>query len=395
MTDALDVTRPTLLRRLLALTATAAFSASALVVAAPTSAQAAVVTPRPGPAVGVQFHGMWSDQTDAERAKALDQYAASGMTWIRLDVSWSMLQPNGPGSYDSWGVNFVDRVITMATSRGLKPLVTLWITPKWANGGAWKYDPPTNPADYARVAEWAARRWADKVPAWEVWNEPNHESYWGGTVLQYAALLRAAYPAFKRGNPNATVVLGGPSYNDVPWLTQAYDAGAQGHFDVMATHPYQGMADLPPDAPDDGKIYRMRHVKAVYDLMVARGDGAKKIWFTEFGWSTHANTADVENWDRGVTLQQQADFCVRTLTMIAADYPYVTNVFFYRGRDGDADESPQNRNYGLLYRDLRPKPVMAALKSYLGSPTLPAPKGKAWRGIARVRLAPAWRMTKP
>ena len=57
------------------------------------------------PIVGVNYHGLWDDMTAQRRGAVLDALAATGASWVRLDVSWSMLQPNGPDSYDmGWGV---------------------------------------------------------------------------------------------------------------------------------------------------------------------------------------------------------------------------------------------------------------------------------------------------
>ena len=323
-----------------------------------------------GPAVGAQFHGMWSSYDDAERAAYLDQLAGTGATEVRIDVSWAMLQPRGRDSYDwKWGVPFVDRVIGMARARGLEPLVTLWLTPSWANGGAGERVLPDDPQDYARVAAWAARRYAGKVGAWEVWNEPNHPSFMVGTdPAAYVRLLRAAYPAIKTADPTATVVFGGPSLNDSDWIARAYDAGAQGYFDAMATHPYQAVADLPPEAPDDGTKYRFTHLASVHALMERHGDGDKPIWLTEFGWSSHANDGSEGKWARGVTEQQQAEYLVRSIKLVRRTMPYVTHMFWYTDRDFDAG-TVHNGNYGLLRADGSPKPALDALRAYLSART--------------------------
>lgn len=318
------------------------------------------------PAFGVQFHGMWSSYTDQQRALFLDQTKAAGATWVRIDVSWAMLQPTSRNSYDlNWGVPFVDRVVNMATSRGLRPLITLWLTPGWANGGAGERTLPTDPNDYARAAAWAAARWAGKVPAWEIWNEPNEPSYMTGTdPVAYTRLLQAAYPAIKAANPAATVVFGGPASNDSTWIARAYAAGARGSFDVMATHPYMAIADQPPTVPDDGTPYNFTHLASVYDLMVRNGDGGKPIWATEFGWSSHPNTGTEANWNRGVTEAQQGQYLVQALELARQTMPYVTNMFWYTDRDFPSS-SIQNSNYGLFYNDLRPKPAYFAVKAYL------------------------------
>jgi hypothetical protein len=178
--------------------------------------------------------------------------------------------------------------------------------------------------------------------------------------------VRAAYPAVKSTDPSAQVVLGGPINNNTDWLRAVYRAGAGGSFDVLATHPYMGPTDLPPEAPDlrGDNRYLLTHVAAVHRLMVANGDGDKPIWFTEFGWSSHPNTGREANWDRGVTLQQQADYTVRAIQLVRSRFPYVTNMIVYNERNR-ATGDPQVDNYGILLRDLSEKPVYAALRSYL------------------------------
>lgn len=357
-------------RALLLLVSTALLGTVAVL---PATAASAADAPR-RPEFGAQFHGMWSSYDDTARARYLDQMATSGATWVRLDVSWAMLQPTSRDSYDlRWGVPFVDRVVRMITSRGLKPLVTLWLTPDWANNGAGSRVLPTDPADYANAARWAAARWAAEVPAWEIWNEPNHPDFMVGTdPVAYTRLLQAVYPAIKAGNPDATVVYGGPSGNDSPWIAKTYAAGAKGYFDAMATHPYQAVADLYPEAPDDGTKYRFTHLAAVHRLMVANGDGDKPIWATEFGWSSHPNDGTESNWERGVTEAQQADYAVRALKLVESTMPYVTHMFWYTDRNRVASNA-QNSNYGIFYNDLTPKPIFHALKAYLTTSPAPAP----------------------
>jgi polysaccharide biosynthesis protein PslG len=331
------------------------------------AAQPAATTATTGYAsVGAQFHGMWSIYSDAQRAAVLDKLKAAGSRSVRLDVSWAMLQPTGPNSYDTWGVGFVDRVINMASSRGMKPLVTLWLTPGWANRYQGERVLPDNPADYARVAKWAAQRWHGKVLGWEVWNEQNSEHFLvGADPVAYTRVLRAAYPAFKAGSATTPVIFGGVQYNDTDWIRRAYDAGAKGAFDVMATHPYMGVANAAPGTPDDGTMWTLTHATTVHQLMVARGDGAKKIWFTELGWSTHANPAGTPNWNLGVTEATQAAFLTQTVNLVRQQMPYVTRMYWYNERDLGGSDA-QLGNFGLLRTDLSAKPIMSALAAANG-----------------------------
>ena len=310
---------------------------------------------------GVQFHGMWSSYTDEQRIAVLDLLRAAGIRTVRLDVSWAMLQPTGPTAYDPWGVGFVDRVIQLCEERGITPLITLWLTPGWANGNLGERALPTDPADYARAAHWAADRYAGRVLGWEVWNEPNSADFLvGASPDGYTQLLRAAYPALRAGDPAAPVVFGGVQYNDDDWLARAYAAGAKDSFDVMATHPYPAIADQSPDVPDDGTIWVLNHAAAVHRLMAEHGDADKPIWFTEVGWSTHHhNPPGTPNYALGVSEATQARYLTRTVDLITTTMPYVTAVYWYAERD------TPSHTYGLLRQDLSPKPSLSAASSAL------------------------------
>lgn len=323
------------------------------------------------PAFGSQFHAMWDYESDAERIAALDKLAQAGVEWVRIEFSWPSLQEQSRDSFTQWYVDRADRMVDAARARGLKVLAELVGTPRWANGGAGSNVPPKNPDDYGRAARFVAEHFRGRVQAWEMWNEPNVSRFFTGTASDYVALVKAAYPMFKAGDPNATVVLGGSAYNDVAWITELYAAGAKGYFDVLAVHPYMSKSNLAPET-DNGTIWTISAVEDVRAVMSLNGDGGKDIWFTEFGWSAHANTGSDLNWKLGVTEQQQADFLVRSIDYVQANYPYVTNMFWYNERNtsvGDVHED----NFGLMTRDFKPKPAYTALKErLLGATFIPA-----------------------
>lgn len=197
----------------------------------PTGSGAAAAEQGSLPQFGVQWHAVWSSYNDEQRV--LDGLKAAGVQWVRMDIGWDLIEGSAPGQYDAYWTGRIDTYVDMAVARGLKPLVTLYQTPAWARpAGTTNRTPPSDVASYARFARWAAARWAGKVRAWEVWNEPNLEEFWVGTdPVRYAQLVRAAYPAFKAGDPAALVVAGAVSYNDDVWLRRMYAAGAAGSFD--------------------------------------------------------------------------------------------------------------------------------------------------------------------
>jgi hypothetical protein len=324
---------------------------------------------RMDPELAVQFHGMWAYYTDAQRENVLGQLQQANIHSLRMDVSWAMLQPSNASSYDPWGVSFLDRVIAMINAHGMTVLITLWLTPAWANGNKGEHVAPTNPADYARVARWAANRYVGKVGAWEVWNEPNSADFFvPPDPVAYTKLLKAAYPAFKAGDPTTTVMFGGTQYNDNVFIAKCYDAGVKGFFDVMSTHSYQAPSNESPLTPDDGTIYKFTHLVAVRNLMVARGDGAKSIW-TGMGYSTHVDPPNTPAWNWGVSEVTQAIFLNQAINLIRQQWPWVGKFGAYVAQDEDVFVNVHNRHYGLLRADLSAKPSLTALRDL----TLPTP----------------------
>lgn len=318
---------------------------------------------------GAQFHGTWSDYSDSERAQVLDTLQANGATTVRIDVSWRMLQPDGPGEFDAWGAEQVDAAITAAVQRGLRPLVTLWMSPQWATGSTDERVAPSTPSAlkaWRNFTRTMATEYDGRVLAWEVWNEPNHDDFMRGAEPRvYAKVLKYAYRGLKAGSPGTPVVFGGAQYVDTDWIHKVFAAGGT-TYDVMGVHPYQGVADQAPETRDNGTMWRMTSIPDLRALMVAHGQAAKKIWFTEFGWQVTPTSANpsAANWERGVSAKVQAAYLVRTLKYVRAHWPYVTKVYWYKDR---ADSVRDDRTgYGLVKPDGSPTLALAAAKTYLG-----------------------------
>lgn len=316
------------------------------------------------PAFGAQFHATWSDYTDAQRALVLDRLQAAGAKWVRIDVGWRTIEPDTSGGIASWYLRLVDYSVDQARSRGINVILTVLDTPAWASGTTDKTVPPRNPADYGRIMGWLATHFKGRVGAYEVWNEADSTGFFSGTPAQYVAMMKSAYASVKAADSAALVVGGATVYNNDAFLSSVYAAGGKGSFDVWSTHPYMGKADSPPETPDDGHVWIMDHVKAVRALMVANGDSNKPIWFTEFGWSSHATAPGADPWKLGVTDAQQADYLVRTMKFVQSKHPYVTVVIWYNERN-KATGDLQEDNYGLMTRDFQPKPVYNSIKTFL------------------------------
>jgi polysaccharide biosynthesis protein PslG len=333
------------------------------VASGPQNSAVAKLVVRPG--VGVQFHCTWSSFSRPARARIATLLAAAGVATVRIDVGWASLQPKPARRLDPWSLALVDYCVDLARARGMNVLMTLMWTPPWASGSRDLGAPPQRVSDFAWLARRLARHFRGRVDAYEVWSEPDQTRFWKGSAADYARLLRAAFPAIKNGDPRAKVVFAGTTHNNTTWISAAYAAGAKGSFDVMATHPYQGVGDAAPETrgrPEEWWL--LTHVSAVHALMADYGDGAKPIWFSEFGWSMHGNAPGTPHYRRGVTPELQASYLVRALRLIRKRFPYVGRAYWYKEAATRRDDEHE-AGYGLLGADLKPRPAYLALKRFL------------------------------
>jgi len=227
-------------------------------------------------------HLMW--QSTADTQADLDAMAAAGMTYVRFDVSWKNSEPTR-GSYSY--LSKLDGILDAITARGMAHTITVLETPGWANGGAGTMAPPTNPQDYASFMGMLARHTAARPDmVWEIWNEQNDAHFWttGPNAGQYAAMLKASYAAIKANDPDATVLVGGIVFNDIPFFEALYAAGAGSSFDGVAIHPYTGTRS-PADTSSPWFSFA-GSVPQFTRVLDAHGQGSKPIYITEMGWST-------------------------------------------------------------------------------------------------------------
>jgi hypothetical protein len=274
--------------------------ALALVAAAPASAARKV----PQGWLGVQADGPLTD-LPASFDGEWDQMAGAGVETVRLTILWRTSEPS-PGALD---LSASDPLVLAAARRHLTVLPNVWATPDWAAerpGDA--ASPPRDRAAYGRfmaalIARYGPRGslWAEhpevpRVPirAWQIWNEPSMTLYWTTQPFakSYASLLRAAYSAVKAADPQAKVILAGLPNESWKALRTVYAAGARGHFDAVALHPYTGK---PRNV--------VRLIELARSVMRRAHDPRTPVWVTELSWPAAlgkvSQTHGFETTDRG------------------------------------------------------------------------------------------------
>jgi hypothetical protein len=239
----------------------------------------------------------------------------AGFRWQKTLFQWRHIEGACKGCFD-W--TEADRVVTTSASAGVQIIARLDFQPTWARADGAFNGPPDRYQDYADfvsafVSRYRAGSSIGRVAAIEVWNEVNLDREWGGATIDkqqaadYVRLLSLAYSAAKAADPGVTVITAGLSptgvtngraADDVQYLQWLYDAGLKGKYDVLGAH---GNVQAPEVEVALGSLtnfphasFYFRRVEQLRDVMVRNGDGDKRVWLLEFGWTAdtiHPNYA--------------------------------------------------------------------------------------------------------
>ena len=236
-------------------------------------------------------------QYDADAlAQELDAIAAAGFTWVRQTFPWAAIEPE-PGRPD---FSAYDAIVEAVAARpSLRLLAVLDTAPDWARrpeASDRLYAPPASMAAFGAFAGMVAARYADRIDYYQIWDEPNLHTHWGGLdprPADYAAMLAAAYPAIKGSDATATVITAGlaptvetgpRNLSDVLFLRALYQAGARDSFDAVAGKPY-GFDYAPDDRTVRDDTLNFSRIILLREEMVRQGDGHKALWGSHFGWN--------------------------------------------------------------------------------------------------------------
>ncbi|WP_159441819.1 cellulase family glycosylhydrolase [Williamsia sterculiae] len=277
-------------------------------------------------------------------AAQLDAMKNAGAKRVRVSVAWNVLQP----TQATFNWTPLDNIVTAARSRSLSVLGIIGYTPSWAAAGTYtNVTSPPKPALFGTFANAVAARYKGKISAYEIWNEPNGAMFYSPAPdpAGYTALVKAAYTQIKSADSSATVIAGAlgsavtrnTTMNPVEFLSGMYTAGAANYFDAISFHPYQydflfaaGMTVA--DSP-------VQQARDLYTTMSAKGDGAKKIWLTEYGVPSTA-----------VDDARQNEM-ITNLMVKWQEVPYAGPIYIFELRDKSTGSSDAENTFGLMNSD--------------------------------------------
>jgi hypothetical protein len=274
-------------------------------------AAAALVVPSPSAAspyvrFGIQDDA-WLSYGPGTLQERLDRVEALGVDVVRVTVDWRSVEPHR-AKFD-W--QRYDELLNGLHAHGIAPLVTLYGTPAWANGGRGENRVPSSASTFATFAATVAKRYPF-VHLWAIWNEPNQVRWLRPTSprVYSQTLLNPAYAAIKRVSP-LSLVAGGVTaprgsaggVSPVEWIRGM--AAAHAKLDAYAHNPYPL---APGETPTSGGCGHCTTITmATLPRLLAevqRELGTHvRIWLTEYGYQTNPPDRTV-----GVSYARQAAF---------------------------------------------------------------------------------------
>ena len=302
---------------------------------------------------------------------------AMGARWVRLHdfgdfCHWRVVEPK-KGDW-VWR----DAEIDELRARGFSILANLGHPPLWAgrthadrtDHGDWTDAPPRDLSEWETYVFKTVEHFKGRISHWEIWNEPCWKSFFSGTPEEYAEVLKAAFRAVKRADPQAVVIGGCFSSHAEAWTRRVLEQEALAFMDALSYHVYWSAPLTESDAPV------IAEQVARFGELMAEFGGTKPIYMTEGGirCPPFASWLPKEGFERGAAFGSQAgegvlltgtdaaSGLVRGLVqMLSAG---VVNVCYYYtgGAQGAMPwfSTMANGYYVLTDYDGRPKPTLMA-----------------------------------
>ncbi|MCU0304494.1 MAG: beta-galactosidase [Thermoanaerobaculales bacterium] len=289
-----------------------------------------------------------------------DLMAEAGIGWVRVDVLWSIVEPER----DVYDWRIYDELVDRLEARGVRIYAGFGATPAWATAGPEFSGVPEDPRQWQELCYLAAARYAGRVDAWGIWNEPNLDRFWVGTRQQYIEdLLLPGAAAIALADPSALVVapdlahLSSAHWED--WLYESVSA-ARDLIDVVAHHNYPSDAlaeEVTYDLQEGGPFWFSP--PAVREVLQDAGWWGLPFWLTETG---------VESREHGVGTQAGfvSDLLGQWFGIDRGNRNWVDRIFFYELNDGP---DPSQYTFGIAHGPpgYDPKPAYTAYADFIAA----------------------------
>lgn len=322
-----------------------------------------------------------------------DRALQAGVQWERLIFPWSLIQKNGPTTWDTG--YFTDQQIKDEVARGVQVVGLAMYTPQWATSTPatprttnlpvnlyLAFDDPQN--YWGQFIFKLAQRYKGQIDTWVVWNEPDMYSdaiqyTWDGSVTDLYQLVKVAYLAVKKANPEAKVALPGMTY----WWDKeggrplylarfleaaAHDPSAAAHgdyFDIVVLHQYSNPLNT------FAAVKVMQRALATYGL-------DRPIWIGESNVAPNDDPGAPITPILHATLDQQASYMIQAFALARAAGAERMSVYKM------VDERPEGPGemYGLVRNDGSVRPAFTAFQTAVRYMSAATSAVYTWDGAA-------------
>jgi hypothetical protein len=248
---------------------------------------------------GIQLYG------DTRRSSDLFPYLqGTNSHWMRVSVGWeqavTVIQED-PLVYN-W--SNADRYLAAARDACVNVIVTIDWKIGWNSSFANAPFTPKRHAEFARFMQAIVERYdgdgIDDNPRgivvrhWELYNEPDFDVRWGNRPADYAAMLKAAYPAIKAASSEAKVLFGGIAYDGFTdkrngrfvrsFFDEVLKAGGGPYFDIMNFHYYPGFRRDWTTTNSTGLPEKLAAIRA----LLTKHNLNKPVVVTETSWPSNS-----------------------------------------------------------------------------------------------------------
>jgi hypothetical protein len=352
----------------------------------------------PMPHTGMSPYGVntfLEQEVEPEKVdRSLQLIADAGFHWIRQQFPWEDIEIAGKGNYvdPKWNVSTwekYDRIVDLAEKHGLEIIARLDTPPAWSrsmgNAEGWTLAPPDNYEDFGDFVYTVVSRYKGRIRYYQIWNEPNIFPEWGDQPADpagYVELLKVAYRRAKEADPDCVIIaaalaptteetpfeFGPRNVSDLIYLEMMYEAGVQGHFDIMGAMAY-GLWTGPYDLRTSRDRTNFSRVQLIREIMVRHGDADKPIWAAEVGWNAVPENFDGFPAYGRVSEQLQAVYAVEAYQRAAREFPWLgmMNYWFFR-RPSDAEQNQAWYYFRMVEPDFTTLPAYDALSEMANQP---------------------------
>ena len=277
-------------------------------------------------------------------SRSEDEYSllgALGASMTRVDFRWDAIEAQ-PGVFDFSGY---DAFVNSALSNGIDVLAILDYDVPWihSDGQLHNYIPPDRMQDWLNYVAKVVERYAGKVKAYEIWNEPNGP-FWTGSINEFTSLTRQTAEVIRLHDPSALIVGGAFFRTPNDWARTMIAGGAFQQVDAISFHPYASTAENASQISIDFMAY----VRSLGFM--------GEFWITEVGFTSEG----IYPWT--LSQDQYPAQLIKTITLLSISgaeklvwYTLTCQYLSDQAPFGETPLSIAEAYFGVAYPDYSPK----------------------------------------